>query len=306
MRKDEKEYYKYLLLTEKDALARLKEIYMEALEELKEDIYNIRNGGPSWDAKNVYQQENKAALAALVDTALRRLHSQEYDSISAYLHDSYTDGCAGTAFSMFNQGVPFLIPIDESLVIRAVVTNSQVSRGLYEALGVDVDKLKQAIADEIARGIATDMSYGDMARNISTRMNISLNRARRIVVTEAHRIREAAAQDVRLAAMERGARILKQWDATLDGRTRKTHRRLDGQIRELDEPFEIDGKKAMYPGEFGRPEEDINCRCVALTRAVWAMDEDELDRLRERAAFFGLDKTDEFEEFKRRFLDAVK
>lgn len=76
---------------------------------------------------------------------------------------------------------------------------------------------------------------------------------------------------------------MKQWDATLDGDTRSTHRRLDGQIRETNEPFEMDGKEAMYPGDFGLAEEDCNCRCVALTRARAALDEDELKILRERA-----------------------
>ena len=88
--------------------------------------------------------------------------------------------------------------------------------------------------------------------------------------------------------------MLKQWDSTLDGNTRPTHRELDGQIRETDEPFEVDGKKADRPGEFGRPEEDINCRCVALTRARWGLDETELETMKDRAKFFGLDKTKKF------------
>ena len=64
---------------------------------------------------------------------------------------------------------------------------------------------------------------------------------------------------------------MKQWDASLDKKTRKSHRELDGQIRELDEPFEVNGHKAMQPGGFGRPEEDINCRCALLQRARWAL-----------------------------------
>ena len=38
---------------------------------------------------------------------------------------------------------------------------------------------------------------------------------------------------------DKGANIVKQWDATLDSRTRPHHTMLDGQIRELDEPFEV-------------------------------------------------------------------
>ena len=34
---------------------------------------------------------------------------------------------------------------------------------------------------------------------------------------------------------------------------------------------------------FGEADVDCNCRCMALTRATWALDEDELKALRERA-----------------------
>ena len=100
--------------------------------------------------------------------------------------------------------------------------------------------------------------------------------------------------------------MVKQWDAVLDGNTRTDHRILDGQIREVGEPFEIDGKKAEYPGAFGRPEEDCNCRCVALTRAKWALDADELQTMKDRAQFFGLDKTENFREFEEKYLNAGK
>ena len=58
---------------------------------------------------------------------------------------------------------------------------------------------------------------------------------------------------------KKGADILKQWDATLDKKTRKAHRLLD-------EPFEINGHKAMYTSNSGSPSLDINCRCAILQR----------------------------------------
>ena len=98
---------------------------------------------------------------------------------------------------------------------------------------------------------------------------------------------------------------MKQWDSTLDNRTRPHHRRLDGQIRELDEPFEVGGLKAAAPGQFGRASEDCNCRCCLLQRARWALDEDELDELKERAAFFGLDKSEDFDDFKKKIFEVA-
>ena len=86
-------------------------------------------------------------------------------------------------------------------------------------------------------------------------------------------------------------------------KTRKAHRLLDGQIRELDEPFEINGHKAMYPSNFGIPSLNINCRCAVLQRARWALDQDELETLKERAKYYGLNKSKDFEDFKNKYLN---
>lgn len=98
--------------------------------------------------------------------------------------------------------------------------------------------------------------------------------------------------------------MVKQWDAALDSRTRDSHARLDGEIRELDEKF---SNGLMFPGDpSGRPEEVINCRCTSDTRARWALDEAELQTLKDRAAYFGLDKTQNFEEYKQKYLKAAE
>ena len=97
-----------------------------------------------------------------------------------------------------------------------------------------------------------------------------------------------------------GANVLKQWDATLDGRTRPSHARIDGEIRETDEEY---SNGLMFPGDPSGPAaEVINCRCVSKTRARWALDADELQKLQDRAAYFGLDKTENFAEFKEKYL----
>ena len=62
----------------------------------------------------------------------------------------------------------------------------------------------------------------------------------------------------------------------------------------------------MAPGYFGKPKEDCNCRCCLLQRARWALDEEELDELKKRAAYFGLDKTKDFEEFRKKYMDSIE
>ena len=134
----------------------------------------------------------------------------------------------------------------------------------------------------------------------------SLSRARTIVRTEAGRVQEQANFDAAQKAKAAGADVVKQWSAVLDGKTRDTHRELDHQIREMDKPFEIGGKKAMHPHDFGDPAEDCNCRCTLLTRARAALDKDELAVMQKRAEFFWLDKTDSFEDFKKKYLKAAE
>lgn len=64
-------------------------------------------------------------------------------------------------------------------------------------------------------------------------------------------------------AQRLGINVQKQWLATLDSHTRDTHQELDGQIRDLQEPFEVDEYEIMYPREpSAAPEMIINCRCT--------------------------------------------
>lgn len=60
------------------------------------------------------------------------------------------------------------------------------------------------------------------------------------------------------------------------------------------------------PGVGGSAKNVCNCRCCLLQRAKWTLDEKELETLKERAEIFGLDKTDDFEEFKKKYLESVE
>ena len=140
-----------------------------------------------------------------------------------------------------------------------------------------------------------------IAKGMNSPFRKAYNNAIRIARTEGHRIQNEAALDGQHEAKKKGADIVKQWDSTLDGRTRDEHRECDGQIREIDEPFDVGGEKMQAPGIGGSAKNVCNCRCCLLQRAKWALDGDELEELKERAAFFGLDKSKDFEEFKQKY-----
>jgi hypothetical protein len=171
-------------------------------------------------------------------------------------------------------------------------------------LGEDVAMLKKRITAEVSRGISTGMTFKQVAQQLAAKTKIGYNNAVRIARTEGHRINSQSTMDACYKAKDKGADVVKQWDSTLDSRTRESHMIVDGEIRELDEAF---SNGLMFPGDpSGRAAEVINCRCRLNQRARWALDEDELEELKKRAEYFGLDKADSFEEYKKKYLKAAE
>jgi len=157
--------------------------------------------------------------------------------------------------------------------------DSKLSEGLYKRIGEDTTYLKKSIRAELSRGASNGESWNQIAARIAFGMNRPLNKAYnnsiRIARTEGHRVQQEAAFHCQQRAKSKGADVVKQWCSTLDSKTRHNHIELDNQVREMEEPFEVAGKKAMYPGAFGDPAEDCNCRCCILQRARWALSEEE-------------------------------
>lgn len=324
MNRWEKEVQQSLLDSEESALKELEAQYARALRDINEKVkgfqadIDLLDQALSQDGlddaarallqsqkrSKVYQQQYQKALQGQVSGILDKLHGDNYATLEGYLKGCYDDGYIGTMYDITKQGVPVIAPIDQAAAVNAILTDSKVSNGLYNALGVDVAKLKKTITQEISRGIASSLPYREIARNIGNVSGAPLSRAKTIARTEGHRIQQTSSRDAQYAAKAKGADVVKQWDAALDGRTRDSHRRVDGEIRELDEKF---SNGLMFPGDpNGSAAEVVNCRCTSNTRARWALGEEELQTLKDRAEFFGLDKTKNFEEFREKYLDVSK
>ena len=251
----------------------------------------------------VYQKKYQAALKKQVDGIYDTMLDKEFKTVSDYIEQCYENGFVGTMFDLNGQGIPLCFPIDQEAMVRAVQLDSKISQGLYSRLGEDVALLKKKITAQVSRGVATGMSYQQVAQQLASYSNIGFNNAVRIARTEGHRVQVQSGMDACYKAKEKGADVVKQWDAALDARTRESHALVDGEIRELDKPF---SNGLMFPGDpDGAAAEVVNCRCALLQRAKWALDDDELQTLKERAEYYGLDKAEEFDDFKKKYLKAV-
>lgn len=268
MTREQQEVLAEYLAADKTQREVIKQAYAVALADIKRQTQALMNKVQT--SSVLYQLQYKKAMAEQIEGILTLLESQLVTDTTDYLARVYDDGFYGSAYAMAAQGVPIAFGVDQKQLAAAI--NVKIDDYKFsDRIRANVDDLKKVTKMEITRGIANGSTYAEIARNIAQHTDESLRRAQIITRTEAHRVQQTAREDAMQEAKKRGADIVKMWDSTLDGKTRRTHRKLDGQIRELDEPFEVDGKKAMRPGGFGRPEEDINCRCHVLERARWAL-----------------------------------
>lgn len=226
----------------------------------------------------IYQKQYQEAMRKQFDDILDDMHRKNYETVSEYLSGCYDEGFMGAMYDLQGQGIPLCFPIDQEAVTRAVQLDSKISEGLYQHMGEDVSMLKKHITAQVSRGISTGMAYEQIAQQLRFKMigtynnpGGSLAYSMRIARTEGHRIQVQSAMDACHKAKEKGADVVKQWDSTLDARTRTSHQHVDGEIRELDKPF---SNGLMFPGDpDGGAAEVVNCRCALLQKARWELND---------------------------------
>ena len=303
MNKYQTEVEKQLLENEKEILEKLKNNYATALNDVKQRIKDLQSNELTQSKiyQLQYQKKKKKQLQAITDL----LSADNVNDISDYLNRMYQDGFIGTFYNMQNEGIPFIMPIDQQTIIKSISKKTedfQLSKTLYK----NAEELKKVIISEITRGISQGLGYSNISKKIASHSEADLKKAYRIARTEGGRVQTEAKFEAMKKAKENGADVVKQWDSTIDTRTRKTHIKLDGQTRELDEPFEVDGDKAMYPHGFGIAEEDINCRCALLERARWAVNDNDEFIKNIDGDIVQFENIKDYKEYKEKYFDFYK
>ena len=309
MNKRQKQVQQSLLNSEIDVLNALERSYQEALNDINGVIAKLL---ARKDTENlqaiIYQLKYQRLLKSEIERFLNALHTQNYQLIDDYLKDSYITAHIGTLFDLQGQGVPLILPLNQEQMISAITLNSKLSEPLYNALGYDVEHLKINVVSEISRGIAQRLSYAEMARNLSAKTKLPMKRTFNIARTEGHRIQQEATYNLQARAKEKGAKIFKQWDSTLDRKTRPTHRELDGQMIGVNDYFHSSGGgKALYPGGFGDPKEDCNCRCCLVQVAEWELSDDTFTKMNgDTGELQHFESIDDYNQFKKNSWEVTK
>ena len=306
MNKRQRQVQQSLLHSELEVIKELEKSYQKAIDDINRVITSLL---ARKDTENlqaiIYQVKYQNALKKELEAFLNVLHTRNYTLIDNYLKDCYINSHIGTLFDLQGQGIPLILPLDQEQMISAITLNSKLSAPLYNALGYNVDYLKTSVRQEISRGIAQSLSYQEIARNIKNTTNVDYNKSLRIAKTEGHRIQCESAYNVQVRAKQKGADVVKQWDSTLDGRTRESHQKLDGEVVGVDEKF---SNGLLYPGDSnGVASEVVNCRCALLQRAKWALSDEEFTKMNGKTnELQHFESVDDYNKFKKIFWEVTK
>lgn len=131
------------------------------------------------------------------------------------------------------------------------------------AEGLEMRWNKQQIQSVMLQGILQGESIPKLSQRLATTVsskdkNASIRNARTMTTG----VQNAGRVDSYKRAQNMGINTRQQWIATLDGRTRHSHRVLDGQIVDVGEKF---SNGCRFPGDPQGPAWEVyNCRCTLI------------------------------------------
>lgn len=121
---------------------------------------------------------------------------------------------------------------------------------------------RRLIANQITQGILLGESIPKIARRMQDVTGSNRAAAVRLARTSVTAAENAGRVDSYKRAKGLGIKVQQEWLATMDGRTRSSHRQLDGEKVEVGEKFSND---CRYPGDPEAPyAETCNCRCTLI------------------------------------------
>jgi len=164
---------------------------------------------------------------------------------------------------------------DEFTVARLLKENPKLLPKPKIDVALDKKWNAQKITSEITQGILTGESIPKIADRLQNVTDMNRNSAIRNARTAITGAENAGRIESYHYAESIGITLQKEWLATLDDRTRDEHRALDGQRVDVDEPFEVDGEKIMFPGD---PNAEgylvFGCRCSLISAVEGVKDLD--------------------------------
>lgn len=167
-----------------------------------------------------------------------------------------------TSYTLYDRHTVERLWRDNPKLLPDPAPNSKTARLLKEHK--DLVWNKTHIQSAVTQGILQGESLSKVADRLQTVTDMDENAAKRNAGTMLTSAQNGGRLDSFKRAENMGIKCKKTWIATLDGRTRTSHRHVDGETVPNDEQF---SNGCMFPGDpDAAPRELYNCRCTMITQ----------------------------------------
>ena len=151
---------------------------------------------------------------------------------------------------------------DQDTVARLISENPD----LYPVPDLDVQKAwrwnAQHLQSTITQAAVSGASVDDIAKDLRRVMAMNVRDSIRVARTAMTGAENAGRVNAYQRAQAMGIELEQMWIATLDGRTRPSHRELDGESVPVSATF---SNGCRFPGDPSGPAEEVmNCRCTLI------------------------------------------
>ena len=172
-------------------------------------------------------------------------------------HDAKMD----ISWTLYNREAVEYLMRDDPQLLPFLGTHSPTAEKLRERM--DLLWNRQHINSAITQGILQGEPIPRIAKRLERVTNMNTAAAVRNARTMMTSAENKGRQDAYNRLKEKGIDLQEVWMATLDGRTRHSHRALHGTYKDPKSGEYANGLR--YPGDpMGEPEEIYNCRCCEI------------------------------------------
>lgn len=233
----------------------------------------------SWRSGQILRSRQLSSTLDQVSQAMTEANQVAMAALAGKLPEVYAENANYSAFWMCKEtGLAVSFDLVDPDTVQHMLTAGEA---LFVAPGVNVakDKLwnRKLMASQLTQGVLLGESIPKMARRVQRVTGSNYATAVRTARTAVTGAENAGRVHSYKRAKDMGIKLQKEWLATLDGRTRHSHRQLDGQKIPNEEGAKFDNG-CRYPGDpQGRYDEICNCRCT-LVAAIEGVDTSDAER----------------------------
>lgn len=263
MSKYQKEIESLLNKSESNINQELQALYKELANKMTKEIIELND---QIEKDDNFSKKLQKELLEFIRSQMYAKANQLEENQRQIMYD-FLKHNASTAYNELfyefemSEEIPLSFALLADKQIATIINTPVAGRKLSTRLKGNSTKMKKNLNRVLTRGFSKGWSTQKMAAQIAEIGAANYRRAMNIARTESGRVTSVTRQQSQQHAKDLGIKAEKKWVSTLDGDTRNNHRRLDGQIRAIDEYFEVGSLKALQPHMFGIASEDCNCRC---------------------------------------------